>query len=91
MKWLESGMKWLESFEQRNFEGFWTLPGGTQSDISVTAWALQGLLPDYDVDEQIAWLKQFQNINGGFPRFLGKGSDPEVTAAEQWCKHHGYE
>ena len=78
---LLSGMEWLENLEQRNFEGFWTLPGGTQSDIYVTAWALQGLLPDYDVDEQIAWLKQFQNINGGYPRYAGKQSDPEVTAA----------
>lgn len=77
---LLNGMEWLENLDQRNFEGFWTLPGETQSDIYVTAWALQGLLPDYDVDEQIAWLKQFQNINGGFPRFAGKQSDPEVTA-----------
>ena len=77
---LLPGMEWLENFEQRNIEGYWNLPGGTQSDIYVTAWALQGLLPVYDVDEQIAWLKQFQNINGGFPRFPGKKSDPEVTA-----------
>lgn len=78
---LLTGMEWLESLEQRNFEGFWTLPGGTQSDIYISAWALQGLLPDYDVDEQIAWIKQFQNKNGGFPRFPGKESDAEVTAA----------
>ncbi len=77
---LLPGMEWLESFEQRNREGYWNLPGGTQSDIYVTAWALQGLLPAYDVDTQIAWLKQFQNSDGGFPRFPRKDSDPEVTA-----------
>lgn len=75
------GMEWIEDPEQRNFEGFWTLRGGTQSDIYLTSWALQGLLPDYDLDEQIAWLKQFQNNDGGFPRYKGKPSDPEVTAS----------
>lgn len=77
---LLPGMEWLENFEQRNREGYWNLPGGTQSDIYVTAWALQGLLPVYDVDTQIAWLKQFQNTDGGFPRFPRKESDPEATA-----------
>ena len=76
-----TGMEWLEVLEHRNFEGYWTLPSGTQSDIFVTSWALHGLSPDYDLDEMIAWVKQFQNKDGGFPRFKGRPSDPEVTAA----------
>ena len=76
-----TGMEWLGNGERVNFENVWHLPGGAQSDIFVTSWALQGLLPDYDLDEQIAWLKQFQHKDGGFPRFKGKPSDPEVTAA----------
>ena len=80
-KSIPMAMKWLENLNQRNYEGFWTLPGGTQSDIFATAWALQGLSTDYDLDAQIAWVKQFQNNDGGFPRFKGKPSDPEVTAA----------
>ena len=75
------GNKWLEDLNQRNHEGFWSLPGGTQSDIFATSWALHGLSPDYDLDEMIAWLKQFQNKDGGFPRFKGRKSDPEVTAS----------
>ena len=62
--------------------------GGTQSDIYVTGWVLNGMSPDrkvdetvYDLDEQIAWLKQFQHKDGGFPRFRGRPSDPEVTAS----------
>ncbi len=81
-----SGMEWLA--EQNNFENLWNLPGGTQSDIFVTSWVLQGLLRSskydhivYDLDEQFVWLKQFQNDDGGFGRFKGKPSDPEVTAA----------
>lgn len=81
-----SGMEWLA--EQNNFENLWNLQGGTQSDIFVTSWVLQGLLHSskydhivYDLDEQMVWLKQFQNDDGGFGRFKGKPSDPEVTAA----------
>ena len=80
------GMEWLA--KQNNFENLWNLPGGTQSDIFVTSWVLQGLLPSdksdhiiYDLDEHFVWLKQFQNDNGGFSRFRGKPSDPEATAA----------
>ncbi len=78
-------LEWLA--EQNNFENVWNLPGGTQSDIYVTSWVLQGMSPDrkydenvYDLDEQIVWIKQFQNRDGGFPRFKGRPSDPEVTA-----------
>lgn len=81
-----SGMEWLA--EQNNFENLWNLPGGTQSDIYVTSWVLQGLLRSskydhivYDLDEQFVWLKQFQNDDGGFSRFKGLPSDPEATAA----------
>ena len=88
-KRLKTGIEWIDSPEQRNFEKFWSLQNGTQSDIFVTSWALLGLLldSDYDfekqiaLDKQIAWLKQFQNKDGGFPRYKGKPSDPEVTAA----------
>ncbi len=78
-------LEWLA--EQNNFENVWNLPGGTQSDIYVTSWVLQGMSPDrkydkniYDLDEQVVWMKQFQNRDGGFPRFKGRSSDPEVTA-----------
>lgn len=76
-----SGAEWLEKLEQRNYEGYWTLPSGTQSDIFITSWVLQGLSLAYNIDKEIAWLKQFQNNDGGFPRFRGRPSDPEVTAA----------
>ena len=77
---LLPGMEWLERLDNRNREGYWNLPGGTQSDLYVTAWAIQALSPVYNVDRMIIWLKQFQNINGGFPRLPHKKSDPEVTA-----------
>lgn len=76
-----SGMEWLADPEKINFDGGWKLPNGTQSDIFVTSWVLQALSPDYDLDEQIAWLKQFQNIDGGFARYKAMPSDPEVTAS----------
>lgn len=76
-----SGAEWLEKPEQRNHEGYWTLPNGIQSDIFVTSWVLQGLSLAFKIDREIAWLKQFQNKDGGFPRFKGKPSDPEVTAS----------
>ena len=75
-----SGMEWIADPERINFDGGWTLPSGTQSDIYVTSWVLQALSPDYDLDEQIAWIKQFQNYDGGFGRYKGNSSDPEVTA-----------
>ncbi len=79
------GLEWLA--DQNNFENVWNLPGKTQSDIYVTSWVLQGMSPDrnhdetvYDLDEQMVWIKQFQNSDGGFPRFKDEPSDPEVTA-----------
>ena len=81
---IRTGMAWLE--KQNNFDNIWNLPGGTQSDIYVTSWVLLGLSPDDDLDEKIALdkkialLKQFRNRDGGFGRFKGKPSDPEVTA-----------
>ncbi|MCG9128519.1 terpene cyclase/mutase family protein [Candidatus Poribacteria bacterium] len=78
---LLSGMEWIADPERINFDGGWTLPSGTQSDIYVTSWVLQALSPDYDLDEQIAWIKQFQNKDGGFGRYRGNASDPEVTAS----------
>ena len=80
-KTILTGMEWVEDLEQRNFEGYWTMPKRTQSDIYVTSWALNSIFPVFKLDEQIAWLKQFQNYDGGFPRFKGKTSDPEVTAS----------
>ena len=41
---------------------------------------IQGLEPVYDIDAQIAWLKQLQNEDGGFGRYKNSPSDPEVTA-----------
>lgn len=79
-KLIPSGMEWIADPERINFDGGWTLPSGTQSDIYVTSWVLQALSPDYDLDEQIAWIKQFQNKDGGFGRYKGNASDPEVTA-----------
>lgn len=75
---IPTGMEWLA--KQNNFDNIWNLPGGTQSDIYVTSWVLLGLSPDYDLDEQVALIKQFRNRDGGFGRFKGKPSDPEVTA-----------
>lgn len=75
---IPTGMVWLAG--QNNFDNIWNLPGGTQSDIYVTSWVLLGLSPDYDLDEQVALVKQFRNKDGGFGRFKGKPSDPEVTA-----------
>lgn len=75
---IPTGMDWLA--KQNNFDNVWNLPGGTQSDIYVTSWVVLGLSPDYDLDEQIALLKLFRNRDGGFGRFRGKPSDPEVTA-----------
>lgn len=75
---IPTGMDWLA--KQNNFDNVWNLPGGTQSDIYVTSWVVLGLSPDYDLDEQIALLKQFRNKDGGFGRFKGRPSDPEVTA-----------
>ena len=77
---IPTGMDWLANQERVNFDGAWNLPGGTQTDIYVTSWVLLGLSPDYNLDEQVALVKQFQNKDGGFGRFKNKPSDPEVTA-----------
>ena len=34
----------------------------------------------YDINVQLAWLKQQQNEDNGFPFVKGKPSDPEITA-----------
>ncbi|MCZ6678156.1 MAG: terpene cyclase/mutase family protein, partial [Candidatus Poribacteria bacterium] len=64
-----------------NVDGGWSMVrGAAKSDLLVTSWVLQGLSLVYDIDEQIAWLKQMQNADGGFGRQKGDLSDPEVTA-----------
>lgn len=64
-----------------NVDGGWSMVrGAAKSDLLVTSWVLQGLSLVYDIDEQIAWLKQMQNADGGFSRQKGDLSDPEVTA-----------
>ena len=86
---IQTGMEWLAGTLKREItKVIGHLPGGTQSDIYVTSWALQGLSPDRkydeiddDLDKQLVWIKQFQNKDGGFPRFKDRPSDPEVTAA----------
>ena len=75
------GTKWLLKPEQLNHENYWSLPGETQSNLFVTSWVIHGLSLAYNIDQEIAWLKQFQNKDGGFPKYKGRKSDPEVTAA----------
>ena len=53
---------------------------GGKSDILVTSWVLQGLSLVYDIDTQLAWLKQVQNKDGGFGKRKHEPSDPEITA-----------
>ncbi len=77
---IPPGMDWLANEDRVNVDGAWNLRDGTQTDIYVTSWVILGLLPNYDLDEQVALIKQFQNKDGGFGRFKGKPSDPEVTA-----------
>ena len=75
---VSKGAEWLA--EGIHFDGGWALARGSRSDIFVTSWVIQGLEPVYDIDVQMAWLKQFQNDDGGFGRYKGNPSDPEITA-----------
>lgn len=69
---------WLA--DRINFDGGWSMEPGTRSNVLVTSWVLQGLSIVYDIDEQLAWLKRMQNDDGGFGRWKGAPSDPEITA-----------
>ncbi|MCH8293474.1 terpene cyclase/mutase family protein [Candidatus Poribacteria bacterium] len=71
---------WLANPIRINMDGGWSMLRGQSSDILVTTWILQGLSLVYDIDVQIAWLKQMQNEDGGFGRRKGEASDPEITA-----------
>ncbi|RKU32591.1 hypothetical protein C6499_02975 [Candidatus Poribacteria bacterium] len=75
---VSKGADWLAGFI--NHDGGWALQRGMQSDIFLTSWVIQGLEPVYDIDAQIAWLKQLQNRDGGFGRYKNSPSDPEITA-----------
>ncbi len=75
---VSKGADWLA--EGINFDSGWAMQRGTQSDIFVTSWVIQGLEPVYDIDAQIAWLKQLQNDDGGFGKYRNSPSDPEITA-----------
>lgn len=75
---VSKGADWLAGFI--NPDGGWALQRGMQSDIFLTSWVIQGLEPVYDIDAQIAWLKQLQNRDGGFGRYKNSPSDPEITA-----------
>ena len=75
---VSKGADWLA--KAINADGGWSLQRGMQSDIFLTAWVIQGLEPVYDIDAQIAWLKQLQNRDGGFGRYKNSPSDPEITA-----------
>ena len=65
-----------------NYDGGWSMEPGirSRSSVLVTSWVLQGLAIAYNIDEQLAWLKQMQNGDGGFGVWKGAPSDPEVTA-----------
>ena len=63
-----------------NYDGGWSMVYGERSDVLVTSWVLQGLSIAYDVSLQMVWLKQMQNDDGGFGRWEGAPSDPEITA-----------
>ena len=71
---------WLAS--RINYDGGWSMEQGlrARSSVMVTSWVLQGLAIAYNIDEQLAWLKQMQNDDGGFGMWKGAPSDPEVTA-----------
>ena len=75
---VSKGADWLAA--GINFDSGWALQRGSQSDVFVTSWVIQGLEPVYDIDAQIAWLKQLQNNDGGFGKYRNSPSDPEVTA-----------
>ena len=69
---------WLAS--RINYDGGWSMASGIRSSVLVTSWVLQGLSIAYNIDEQLAWLKQMQNDDGGFGKWKGAPSDPEITA-----------
>ena len=71
---------WLANPHRINPDGGWSRLRGQSSDLFVTSWVLQGLSLAYDIDAQIAWLKQAQNEDGGFGKRKGGASDPEITA-----------
>lgn len=75
---VSKGADWLAG--GINFDGGWALERGGRSDVFITSWVVQALETVYDIDVQIAWLKQFQNNDGGFGRYKGSPSDPEITA-----------
>ena len=75
---ISKGADWLAG--GINFDGGWALERGGRSDVFITSWVVQGLETVYDIDVQIAWLKQFQNNDGGFGRYKRSPSDPEITA-----------
>ncbi len=76
--WLSKGTVWLSGYI--NHDGGWAFQRGMQSDVFLTAWVMQGLEAVYDIDPQIAWLKQVQNKDGGFGKYKNSPSDPEITA-----------
>ena len=76
--WLSKGTVWLSGYI--NYDGGWALQRGMQSDVFLTTWVMQGLEPVYDINPQVAWLKQLQNKDGGFGRYKNSPSDPEITA-----------
>ena len=75
---ISKGADWLA--KGINFDSGWALERGDRSDVFITSWVIQGLETVYDIDAQIAWLKQFQNDDGGFGRYKNSPSDPEITA-----------
>ena len=75
---ISKGADWLAA--AINYDGGWALQRGMQSDVFLTSWVIQGLEPVYDIDAQIAWLKQLQNRDGGFGRYKNSPSDAEITA-----------
>ena len=75
---VSKGADWLA--KAINFDGGWAMQRGMQSDVFLTSWVIQGLEPVYDIDAQIAWLKQLQNKDGGFGKYKNSPSDAEITA-----------
>ena len=78
---IARGAEWLGDPIRRTEDNGWSLRRGGRANIFVTAWVLQGLSVFYDIDLEIAWLKQFQNADGGFATYKNLPSDPEVTAS----------
>lgn len=77
---ISKASKWLADPHRVNYDGGWSIMRGSKSDVMVTAWVLNGISLIYDVDEQLAWLKQQQNDDNGFAKSKGKPSDAEITA-----------